>query len=86
MEGKRLKGYFATIMIIAFIGIVFMLLEKKVPSENNDVMMVLLGALVGIVKDLYGYYFGSSEGSQRKTELLGTKPEVSNAAPQISGN
>jgi uncharacterized membrane protein len=71
METKRLKGYLATLMIIAFIGLVYLLLDKKVPEQNNDLLMVLLGAMVGTVKDLYGYYFGSSEGSQRKTELMG---------------
>lgn len=84
METKKLKGYFATVMIVAFIAILIMLLEKRVPSENNDVLMVLLGAMVGIVKDLYGYYFGSSEGSQRKTELLGQQgAQNASDTPQV---
>lgn len=73
MDTKRLKAYFAALMIIAFIGLVYSLLRVKVPQENNDVLMLLTGAIVVIVKDLYGFYFGSSEGSQRKTELLSTK-------------
>lgn len=82
MDSKRFKSWLAVFAIIAFIGLMFHLLYQKVPSENNDVMMILLGALTAIVKDLYGYYFGTSEGSQRKTELLGDK-NASNPIPPV---
>jgi hypothetical protein len=64
-------------MIVAFIGLVYSLLRVQVPQTNNDVMMLLLGAMTAIVKDLYGYYFGSSESSARKTELMGAKNDNS---------
>lgn len=67
---NKLKPYLAVLMIISVIAITFSLLKQKVPSENNDVIMLIIGAMVGTVKDLYAYYFGSSESSQRKTELL----------------
>jgi CDP-diglyceride synthetase len=78
IESKRLKAYLAILAIIAFIALMYHLLYTKVPAENNDVMMILVGALIAIVKDLYGYYFGTSEGSQRKTELLGEKNAAAN--------
>ena len=73
IDSKKLKAWLAVLAIVAFIALIYHLLYTKVPSENNDVMMILVGALIAIVKDLYGYYFGTSEGSQRKTELLGEK-------------
>ncbi len=41
---------------------------KEIP--NRDLLLLLTGILAGIVKDLFGYWFGSSAGSKTKTEMM----------------
>ena len=76
-ESKTLKAYLSVLVLVAFIGLIFQLLFIKVPGENNDLVMFLFGCLTAIVKDVYGYYFGSSEGSTRKSEVMEKKYEAS---------
>ena len=71
MEKGSFKGWLAALVTIGFLGCIFTLFAQPMSEPSKDVLLVLIGALVGIVKDVYGYYFGSSEGSARKTELLG---------------
>lgn len=56
--------------VIAVMGALFFYVP---PGENKDMLLVLFGILVGQAKDIGGYYFGSSAGSARKTELLSNK-------------
>jgi len=64
-----LKPLLALMIVVAFISMLNQLMFKPVPSENNDVIMVLLGALIGIVRDIYSYFFGASENKERKHEI-----------------
>lgn len=71
-----LKPYLA---IAAIVGIVVLTLAlvfvpSELPGSVKDILLLLVGALITIVKDVYSYYFGSSEGSARKTELLAPTP------------
>ena len=44
-----------------------MLHQHEVHPSARDIVMVLCGVMAGIVKDVYGYYFGSSaEGDKTK--------------------
>lgn len=42
----------------------------KVPAESRDLLLVILGALVAIVKDVFGFEFGSSKDSQRNAQAV----------------
>lgn len=55
-----LKPLLALMIVVSFILMLFTLLKAPVPSDNNDVIMVLLGAMVGIVRDIYSYYYGAA--------------------------
>lgn len=57
----------------AFFSILFLLLTKKIPVENADAFTLLLGMLAAGVTGVLNYYFGSSRGSDRKTELMDAK-------------
>jgi hypothetical protein len=71
----QLKRELALTITIAFIALIFIICFAPVRDTGRDILLVLTGTLVGIVKDIYCFYFGSSLGSERKTELL------SHAAP-----
>lgn len=55
----------------AFFALMFLMFRQKVPAENRDAFTLLLGMLSGGVTSVLSYYFGSSSGSARKTELMG---------------
>lgn len=69
-DTKGFKAYMALLVTAGMLAVIFSLMQMEVPSSAKDVLLVVLGALVAIVKDVFGYYFGSSEGSQRKTEIM----------------
>jgi hypothetical protein len=54
------------------ISLIWVLLVHSIPEgPTRDILLILSGALVAIVKDVYGFEFGSSRGSEVKTEQLG---------------
>lgn len=57
----------ASVGLIGAIGAVFFM---DVPDEESKVLWLLLGALIGISNQVYGYYFGSSESSAKKTDAM----------------
>ena len=67
-------GFFATLGALVFI---------EVPPSGQAPLNIMLGGLSAIVASVSAYYFGSSAGSARKTELLSTNsmnhPGVSKA-------
>lgn len=69
-DTKGFKCYMAALVTVGLLGIIILLVNVDIKETSKDVLLVVLGALVAIVKDVFGYYFGSSEGSQRKTELM----------------
>lgn len=66
----------AWVAILTLAFCIYMLGFRTLPSTGHDALMLLIGAVVGICKDVYGYFFGSSAGSDRKTELLAQTSSV----------
>jgi hypothetical protein len=53
-----------------FFGILLLMTLKELPPENSNLVNVVIGALGTAWISIIGYYFGTSAGSMRKTELL----------------
>lgn len=72
-----------TRFILALIGIAFsmvwfvLLLFQEAPESNRDLISAITGALIAIcLKEIYGFFFGSSQSSDDKTEMMnGTNPQ-----------
>lgn len=60
-------GLFVT---LGFFGLVGLMAFHAFPDKTRDVLMLLIGALTVGWKDVMGYYFGSSAGSDDKNEII----------------
>ena len=65
----------AAIVTIGFFGIMVTMLLGKVDS-NNPAILMMLGSLGTAWTGIIAYYFGSSAGSQAKTDLLSKAPAI----------
>ena len=68
---KNIRGdVLAYAAIGALIACGLALFVYRVPQESRDLLLVILGALVAIVKDVFGFEFGSSKDSQRNAQAV----------------
>jgi len=73
--GKRnlIQPTLATIGVGAFFAMVGYLIAFGIADMSKEASFIvgnLTGIAGAIAKDIYGYYFGSSQGSSEKTEFL----------------
>lgn len=60
-------------LIGGFLGAGAALYVVPVPTSNHDLIVFMLGQLSGFVGGVVAYHYGTSAGSQRKTDLLAGK-------------
>ena len=60
----------AAIVTLGFFGILGGMLFGKVSTADNTVLTMMLGSLGTAWTGIIAYYFGSSAGSQAKTDLM----------------
>jgi hypothetical protein len=65
----------AAIITVGFFGILAMMMFGKVDG-NNPTILMMLGSLSTAWTGIIAYYFGSSAGSQAKTEMLSKAPAI----------
>ena len=58
------------LIVIGFFVLLYLLLSAAVPSENMDLLNLVVGALIGSFATIVGYFYGSSLGSSEKNDLL----------------
>jgi len=67
-------GIFIT---LGFFGLLYYLLRHEPPQGSRDVLNIMLGSLGSAWIAVVSYYFGSSAGSARKTELMSVRQPTS---------
>ena len=72
----RVPALLAFGVTAGFFGVLVFMLFRSVPSTAHDALLLLLGSLSTAWTAVIAYYFGSSAGSDRKTELLAQAPPV----------
>ena len=55
--------------LLAFI-LFYYAMSGEIRPEQKDIIIYVLGVVSAIVVQIFAYYFGSSEGSKRKTDEL----------------
>ena len=72
VAGRRnTRGDILAYSAIGSLGACIILLFALEPApQSRDLLLVTLGALVAIVKDVFGFEFGSSKGSERNAQAV----------------
>lgn len=58
------------LVTIGFFGIIVYILKAGLPDSGKEALLLLLGSLGTAWTGVMAFYFGSSAGSQKKTEAL----------------
>lgn len=58
---------------VGFFGLLAYLMKREPPAGSRDILNIMLGSLGSAWIGVVTYFFGSSAGSDRKTEILGGK-------------
>jgi hypothetical protein len=58
--------------ILSLVGLIYFLFFKttEMPKTVENLLLMLAGALMAIVKDVYAFEFGSTRDSQAKTQMI----------------
>jgi len=72
----RVPALLAFLVTLGFFGVLAFMMFRSVPSAAHDALLLLLGSLSTAWTAVISYYFGSSAGSDRKTELLAQAPAI----------
>lgn len=76
-NASRLSKNISPILAIITTGLTFALFyiiifqgDEKLVQDKKDIIIYILGALSAVVTQIYSFYFGSSQGSSDKNEML----------------
>lgn len=72
---------FGTAVLVMLTGLIAALVYIPIPTGNENTLVQLVGTMSTLAGLVIGYYFGSSEGSVRKTEILGQRTEQATGRP-----
>ena len=72
----KIPAALAIMVTVGFFSVLAFMLFRQVPPTGHDALLLMLGALGSAWTAVVAYYFGSSAGSDRKTELLAQAPPV----------
>lgn len=73
MPRIKVSAILALVTTIGFFGVLAFLLMREGEIPANQVLNTLVGSLATAWAMVVSYYFGSSMGSERKTEILAEK-------------
>jgi uncharacterized membrane protein YdjX (TVP38/TMEM64 family) len=85
MKNKEIFQYILGGLIVSgFFALLILLVLSAVPTENKDLLNLVVGALIGSFSGIVSYFFGSSLGSSKKDQLLNEKiTNTSNPANRV---
>jgi len=69
----KMRSIIAVIIISLYVYVQWFLLNDIIAADMREIVMRALGTLDAMLGLVVGYYYGTSEGSSQKTELLARK-------------
>lgn len=76
MNRDNLPLLLAMTTTVGFLSLLWLLCFHEIPPSSHDLLLAMVGTVGGAWNMIVGYYFGSSAGSAKKTELMAA-PEKS---------
>jgi hypothetical protein len=71
VQTKSYMPAFLSVLAVLTLGFcIYMVGFRVLQPSGHDAMLMLLGAVIAIAKDVYGYFFGSSAGSAAKNDII----------------
>lgn len=72
---KNITPVLAVLVVVLVFVMLYALMFRENTNLENNLIVFILGALTGWVGQILSYFFGSSQGSKEKTELLNNKKD-----------
>jgi hypothetical protein len=69
----RMPAALAIMAVLSLMFCICLMAFVKLPDGAKDALLLLIGFVGASYKDVYGYFFGSSSGSEAKNVLLAQK-------------
>jgi hypothetical protein len=63
-------GFLVATTTLGFFALLALLFFHNIPEGTKDILQVMLGGVLGQWTTIISYYFGSSSGSARKTDMI----------------
>lgn len=64
------KYVLGALIVIGFFVLLIALVLNEVPEKNEQLLYLVVGALIAAFSSIVGYFYGSSLGSKQKTEII----------------
>lgn len=77
----QIQNILAAALMLIISVMVLMLFYRETPPTNKELVSLALGVLLGSLKDVFNYYFGSTRSSDRKDEMVRSALSQSSNAP-----
>lgn len=72
ITSKDIRNIIAVMFVTGAFLMIYLFMIRDIPVPNRDLLMVVAGAIVSNLKDITGYFFGSSKNeadSKTKKEV-----------------
>ena len=66
----QIQNMLALALMLIISIMVLMLFYRETPPTNKELVSLALGVLLGSLKDVFNYFFGSTRSSDRKDEIV----------------
>lgn len=81
MTKGQIRAALAAVLVAGFLIAIGLLFWRGIPENNRELMSYMLGQLSGFVAAIVVFNFGSTQGSEDKTDMLVSRPDGTPADP-----